>query len=181
MREHRTHGSMRRREATNASRLARATEEPSRRPYAAAVSTTLPLFARSSRRAGVAASGVIRPPGPPHVGGRRWSKAAPELAATRRPLRQAKRQPLIEDRDVRPRDLHVCARPRPCLLEIDGSANGDDCGRASAGRRGRPRRDDWFRRQERAAVPTLAVSCLEQTNHAFRSCGVRYRSVSGER
>jgi hypothetical protein len=48
--------------------------------------------------------------------------AAPELAATRRPLRQAKRQPLIEDCDVRPGDLHACARPRPCLLEIDGSA-----------------------------------------------------------
>ena len=55
---------------------------------------------------------------------------APELAATRRPLRQPKRQPLIEDRDVRPRDLHACARPRPCLLEIDGSANGYDCRRA---------------------------------------------------
>ena len=39
-------------------------------------------------------------------------------------------------------------------------------------------RHDRFRRQERAAVPTLAVSRLEQTNHAFRSCGVRYRSVS---
>ena len=33
-----------------------------------------------------------------------------------------------------------------------------------------------FDGQERAAVPTLAVSRLEQTNHAFRSCGVRYRS-----
>jgi hypothetical protein len=55
---------------------------------------------------------------------------APELAVTRRPLRQAKRQPVIEDRDVRPRDLHACARPRPCLLEIDGSANGYDCRRA---------------------------------------------------
>ncbi len=41
--------------------------------------------------------------------------AAPELAATRRPLRQAKRQPLIEDRDVRPRDLHPCARPASVL------------------------------------------------------------------
>ena len=35
MRQNRTHGSMRRREATNVSRLARATEEPSRRPYLA--------------------------------------------------------------------------------------------------------------------------------------------------
>ena len=58
--------------------------------------------------------------------------AAPEPAATRRPLREATRQPLIEDRDVRPRDLHACARPRPCLLEIDSPANGDDCGRTSA-------------------------------------------------
>jgi len=56
--------------------------------------------------------------------------AAPELAATRRPLREAKRQPLIEDRDVRPRDLHAYAGLRPCLLEIHGSANGHDCLRA---------------------------------------------------
>ena len=45
-----------------------------------------------------------------------WSgrvAAAPELAATRRPLREAKRQPLIEDCDVRPRDrvpMHVHVR-----------------------------------------------------------------------
>jgi hypothetical protein len=42
-------------------------------------------------------------------------------------LRQAKWQPLIENRDVSPRDLPSRARPRPCLLEIDGSANGYDC------------------------------------------------------
>ena len=53
--------------------------------------------------------------------------AAPELAATRRPLRQAKRQPLIEECDVCPWDPRACARPRPCLLEIEGSANGYDC------------------------------------------------------
>ena len=56
--------------------------------------------------------------------------AAPELAATRRPLREAKRQPLTEDCDVRPRDCVPTQRPRPCLLEIDGSANGDDRRRA---------------------------------------------------
>ena len=41
--------------------------------------------------------------------------AAPELAATRRPLREAKRQPLIEDSDVRPRDcVAVQRRIRAC-------------------------------------------------------------------
>jgi hypothetical protein len=47
VRENRTHGSMRRREATNVSRLARATEEPSRRPYDGAVSVSLPLATES--------------------------------------------------------------------------------------------------------------------------------------
>ena len=49
VRENRTHGSMRRREATNVSRLARATEEPSRRPYEAALSARL-LLLRTIRR-----------------------------------------------------------------------------------------------------------------------------------
>ena len=49
-------------------------------------------------------------------------RIAPGLAATRRPLRAAKRQPLIEDCDIRPRELRAYVRPRPCLLEIDGSA-----------------------------------------------------------
>ena len=41
--------------------------------------------------------------------------AAPELAATTRPLREAKRQPLIEDYDVRPRDcVPTHGRVRAC-------------------------------------------------------------------
>jgi hypothetical protein len=56
----------------------------------------------------------------------RRAAAAPELAATRRPLREAKRQPLIEDCDVRARDCVPMHGRVRALLEIDGSANGYD-------------------------------------------------------
>jgi hypothetical protein len=71
--------------------------------------------------------------------------AAPELAATRRLLREGKRQPLTKDCDVRPRDcVPMHGRVRDCS-KVDGSANGYDCRRARARGRRRLRRDDWFR------------------------------------
>ncbi len=56
--------------------------------------------------------------------------AAPELAAAKRPLREAKRQPLAEDCDVRPRDcVSMHDRVRDCS-KVDGSANSCDRRRA---------------------------------------------------
>ena len=42
--------------------------------------------------------------------------AAPELAATRQLVREAKRQPLIEEAEARPAGLRAYVRPRRCLL-----------------------------------------------------------------
>jgi hypothetical protein len=59
--------------------------------------------------------------------------AAPELGATRRPLREAKRQPLTENCDVRPRDCvpmhgHVGARSRSTAQQTATTAVGLELG-----------------------------------------------------
>ena len=58
--------------------------------------------------------------------------AAPELAATRRPLREAKRQPLIEDCDVRARDCVPMHGRVHALLEIDGRRTREKSPRAAS-------------------------------------------------
>ena len=70
----------------------------------------------------------------------------PELVATRRPLREAKRQPLTGDCDVRPRDcVPMHGRVRACSSSI-GSANGYDRRRLELGSDDGLDGDDWFRR-----------------------------------
>ena len=104
---------------TAVARSGRSTAARPRLPKHEATQNSLPVRTRRRRPTSVAALGLRR-----CCSGR--VAAAPELAATRRPLREAKREPLIEGRDVRPRDCVPKHDPRPCLLEIDGSANGYD-------------------------------------------------------
>ena len=111
-----------------------------------------------------------------------WSgrvAAAPELAATRRPLREAKRQPLIEDCDVRPRDcVPMHGRVRACSrataqqtattaagLEL-GSDDGLDgtIGFDGTRSRGAAHRDDSF--SSRAGGQRAIAMATEQSRPA---------------